>query len=110
MTAACHSEQCRVAKAGTPACFDKQSLDGALQPAAFEPIELMMVGPTWRQGPVRSQALEGRVHGTPAVSPGFSVVHGHESGGCRLGLGRYSPCQWPLTSPLCCQRATSSTA
>jgi hypothetical protein len=47
------------AKSGTPASFDEQSVDVALQPAAFEPGELMMVGATWRQGSVRSQALDG---------------------------------------------------
>jgi hypothetical protein len=65
----------------------------ALQPAAFEPVELMMVGATWREGPVRSQALEGPVRTMPTVSPALSVVHGHvrQSDGCRLGLCR---CSW----------------
>jgi|SoiMethySBSTD1v2_1073268.scaffolds.fasta_scaffold1086895_1 hypothetical protein len=50
--------QGRVAKIGAPASVDEHSVDVALQPAAFEPVELMMVGATWREGPVRSQALE----------------------------------------------------
>jgi hypothetical protein len=82
--------QGRVAKIGAPASVDEDSVDLALQPAAFEPVELMMVGATWREGSVRSQALEGSVHTMPTVSPAFSVVHGHvrQSGGCRLGLCR----------------------
>ena len=69
--------QCRVAKIGAPASVDEHSVDVALQPAAFESVELMMVGATWREGPVRSQALEGPVHTMPTVSPALSVVHGH---------------------------------
>jgi hypothetical protein len=53
------NNQCWVAKTGAPASVEEQSVDVALQPAALEPGELMMVGATWRQGPVRSQALEG---------------------------------------------------
>ena len=60
----------------------------------------MMVGATWREGPVRSQALEGPIHDMPTVSPALSLVHDHvrQSGGCSLGL--VQPCQWPLTRSL----------
>jgi hypothetical protein len=77
---------------GAPASVDKQSLDVALQPAAFEPGELMMVGATWRQASVRSQALEGPGHTAPTVSLALGVVHCHirQSGGCRLALDRYA--------------------
>jgi hypothetical protein len=82
--------QCRVAKTGTPASTDEDSVDVALQPAAFETVELMMVGATWRQSPVRRQALEGPLHTTLTVSPSLTVVDDHvrQSGGCGLGLGR----------------------
>jgi hypothetical protein len=84
--------QCRIAKTGAPASVDKQSVDVALQPAAFEPGELMMVGATWRQASVRSQALEGPGRTAPTVSLALGVVHCHirQSGGCRLALGRYA--------------------
>jgi hypothetical protein len=74
--------QCRVAKTGTPAGVDEHPVDVALQPPTVEPVELMMVGTTWRQGPVRSQALESTVHTTPSGSPAFSVVHGHARQSC----------------------------
>jgi hypothetical protein len=75
--------QCRIAKTGTPASVNERSVDVALQPTAFEPVELIMVGATWGQAPVHSQALEGPIHTTPTVSPVRRVVHGHvqQSGG-----------------------------
>jgi hypothetical protein len=79
---------CRVAKADTPAGIDKLSVDVASQPAASEPVELMMVGPTRCKGPVRRQAMEGRVHATPIVSPALIVVHRHVASSTRcLQLG-----------------------
>jgi hypothetical protein len=57
--------QCRIAKTGAPASVDKQSVDVVLQPAALKPDERMMVGATWRQASVRSQALEGPGHTAP---------------------------------------------
>ena len=76
----------------------------ALQPAAFEPVKLMMVGATWRQGPVRSQAFERLVHPTPTVSPALSVVHGHirQSGGSCVGLKLRARREWQ--APLMEQR------
>jgi hypothetical protein len=67
----------RVAKTGTPASVDEHSVDVAVQPAALESVELMVVRATWRQRAVRSQALEGPVHTTLTVSPALGVVDGH---------------------------------
>ena len=53
--------QCWISKAGTPAGMDEHSADVACKPAAFKPVELMLVGATRCKGSVRRQAMEGRV-------------------------------------------------
>ena len=59
-----------------PASIDEHSVDVARQPAAFDPVELIMRA-TRCQGPVARQAMEGCVHATPTVSAALIVVHRH---------------------------------
>ena len=59
--------QCWIFKAGTPAGMDEHSVDVAHKPAAFKPVELMLVGSTRCKGSVRRQAMEGRVCATPTA-------------------------------------------
>ena len=67
-------DQCWIAQAGTPASIDERSVDVAREPAAVETVELMMVGATRCEAPVRRQAMEGRVHATLTVSPALIIV------------------------------------
>jgi hypothetical protein len=66
--------QCRVSKTGTPTSIDEPTVDVPGQPAAFEPVKLMMVGATRCKSPVRRQAMKSRVHATPTVSAALIVV------------------------------------
>jgi hypothetical protein len=46
-------DECGEAKTGTPTRSYEPSIDVALQPAAFEPIKLMIVWAAWSKSSVR---------------------------------------------------------